>query len=130
MVYLIYVQKHGQSEFSVKFKPVKQNLDRMRAIPTATFDGEKSWICELRFFNEFEDAFKGEIIYMTLRHELLGHPPPPVPAMYKKIPKHPINGIKAPYTLYDYQKFGANFLACIAGGTGHAFLIDGVGTGR
>lgn len=125
---MIFVDGHSPGFFSVQFKPVQENLKRIRQIPGARFDGEKAWVCPIAFLEEFEKLFKGEFIYLTPRHDLTGDPPPPPPKMYEKIPRHPIQGLK--YQLYDYQIFGANFLACIAERTGHAFLTDRVGSGK
>jgi SNF2 family DNA or RNA helicase len=127
---MIFVHQYDDNHFAVQFKPIQENLKRIRTIPSAKFDGDKLWTIHLNFLAEFENLFKGEFIYITPRHIMTGDPAPPLPGMYKKIPKHEVTRIKPPYKLYDYQKFGANFLACIAGGTGHAFLTDRVGVGK
>lgn len=126
---MIFVDAHSDGFFGVKFKPIKENVKRIKEVPGARFDGDKTWVIPLVSFNNFEFKFRGEIIWRTPRHILLDLPPPPPPGMYKKIPII-VPEIKPPYGLYDYQKFGASFLACIAGGTGHAILTDAVGTGK
>jgi hypothetical protein len=126
---MIFILEHTKSHFAVQFKPINENLKRMRNITGATFSGDKHWYVPLSQLHTFEQDFKGEYIYITPRHLLTGDPPPRPPGMYKKIPKHAVNRIKKPYTLYDYQSFGANFIALMAAGAGHAFLTDSVGTG-
>lgn len=126
---MIFVQASHRGFFSVKFKPTHKNKERIRQVPGARYDGNKLWIVPLACLDEFEYIFKGRFIYVTPRHELTGDPPPPLPKMYEKIPKKPVPNI-VNATLYSYQEFGANFLACIAGGTGHALLTDKVGTGK
>jgi SNF2 family DNA or RNA helicase len=125
---MIYVQSSVPNFFSVKFKPTPDNVGRMKQIKGAVYDGAKAWVVPMSRMTEFELMFSGEYIYVTPRHKLTGEAPPAQPKMYEKIPKEPITRLK--HNLYDYQKFGANFLACIAERTGHAFLTDRVGTGK
>lgn len=125
---MIFVESYGTGYFSVAFKPVGDNLSRIRELQGAQFDGKKLWTVPMTEFNRFEELFFGEVIYKTPRHILTGQPPPPPPKHYSRIPDKPIPDITLP--LYDYQKFGANYLAYVGKATGHAFLTDKVGTGK
>ena len=126
---MIFVDKHPANKdmFKVKFKPTQENLSRMRQIPGARYDGDKQWDCPIAFIDDFEKLFSGEYIYNTPRHELTGEEPPPPPSFYTEIPKEKVE-LKLP--LYNYQLFGANFLAYMAETEGQAFLTDRVGTGK
>jgi SNF2 family DNA or RNA helicase len=125
---MIFVDRGVPNFFSVKFKPTPDNVSRIKQLKGAVYDGAKAWVIPMSRLAEFEQIFKGEYIYVTPRHKLTGEAPPAPPKMYEKIPKEPITRLK--HNLYDYQRFGANFLACIAERTGHAFLTDRVGTGK
>jgi SNF2 family DNA or RNA helicase len=125
---MIFIDRGVPNFFSVKFKPTPENLSRIKQIKGATYDGAKAWLVPMAGLRTFEQLFTGEYIYVYPRHKLTGEPAPAQPKMYEKIPKEPITRLK--HNLYDYQRFGANFLACIAERTGHAFLTDRVGTGK
>src|SRR5690606_8019092 len=95
---LIFIEQRGADRFAIQFKPVGDNLSRVKELEGAEFDGEKSWTVPLSQLLLFEQKFKGEFIYVTPRHVLLGYPAPPLPKMYEKIPNVPVTRIKAPYT--------------------------------
>ena len=114
----------------ITFKYDDEYVRRMRTIPGATFDGElKAWIISSMMIEGLDREFKGELMYMTPKWEITGSPPPDYSKMYSHIPNVRVS-LKAPYILYPFQQFGANYLANQCMITGFACLFDDMGTGK
>jgi len=104
-------------------------IDRLKQVAGARYHPEdKKWTTPVGSFDDFEELFKGEIVYITPRHKILGETPPPPPQWYYAIPKDSIPDIKL--VLYKFQEFGANFLAYRVKEKGFALLCDDVGLGK
>ena len=127
---MIFVELSEDEELlEINFKPVAYHLDRIKSIMGAKFDPDnKLWTVPVECFDEVEDTFKGEIIWVTARHEITGEPAPPPPKFWSKVPTSPIPNMKIP--LYPFQIFGAQFLAYSAEQTGIGFLGDQMGIGK
>lgn len=125
---MIFVDLSEDEELlEVNFKPVKYHLNRIKEIMGAEFDkNRKLWTIPVECFDELEDTFKGEIIWVTAKHEITGEPAPPPPKFWSKIPTDAVPGLKIP--LYPFQVFGAQFLAYSAeNNDGVGFLGDQMG---
>lgn len=115
-----------EESFAVSFNYDPDYLSRIKRIPGARFDpATKQWRIGLDRLAEFERLFRGEIVYETPRAVITGEPegasyhadiaPADVPTATP---------------LYEFQKFGAAFLARRALQEGFAFLCDSTGIGK
>lgn len=84
--------------------------DRIKAIPTAQFDGDrKEWVIESFMLGQLEHDFTGELVYKTPRWVILNEPMPDMTEMYEITDK----SIQAPNLKlkpYDYQDYGVRFM--------------------
>lgn len=127
---MIFVEMTDDQEWlEIKFKPVKYHLDRMKSIAGAKFyPDEKLWTLPIECFDDLEETFKGELIWVTPRYMITGENPPPPPNFWAKVGNAPVPGLKMP--LYAFQVFGANFLAYVARMHGFGVLGDLMGLGK
>lgn len=127
---MITVEAAGSRFFTVKLKrPVRLHTDRMKQVPGARFvDKDTGYRVPMSSFDEFEDLFWDEIVYITPRHILLNEAPPPPPKFYDKITKRPVPGLKQ--QLFPFQAFGAAYLEYVTKNYGMGFLIDKMGLGK
>jgi SNF2 family DNA or RNA helicase len=127
---MIFVEATEDKEYlQLNFKPVKYHLNRVKEIMGAKFNPDKKiWTVPMECFDEVEEVFKGEIIWVTPRHEITGEPPPPPPKFWSKIPRNALSTLKLP--LFNFQVFGAQFLAYCAEHYGKAVLGDMMGIGK
>ncbi|WP_422661591.1 DEAD/DEAH box helicase (plasmid) [Paenibacillus sp. EC2-1] len=105
-------------------------IKRLRKIDGATWGGDEDpmWLLPIESAEDLDEEFRGELIYVTPRHELLEIKPPKPPKILKEVPRVDIQGIKLPPR--DFQAFGANFLAYCLKETKIAILGDLMGTGK
>lgn len=128
---MIFVELSEDEELlEINFKPIPYNLERIKSIMGAKFDKhDKLWTVPVECFDEVDEEFKGEIIWVTPRHEITGEPPPPPPKFWSKIPINQVPNLKM--QLYPFQVFGAQFLAYSAQyNDGVGFLGDQMGIGK
>lgn len=127
---MITVEAAGDHYFTVKLKrAVRLHTERMKKVPGAQFiDKDTGYRVPMRSFDDFEDLFWDEIIYITPRHILLKEAPPTPPKFYQKIPTAPVPGLKEP--LFPFQVFGANYLHYVTSQYEMGFLIDKMGLGK
>lgn len=88
----------------------------------------KSWIIPRYELNTLIESFKDEIMWVTPKYLITGEKPPSYDSIYKVVPNLEYK-VKEPYSLYNYQKFGANFLVHYARKYGFSMLLDDMGTG-
>jgi len=121
-----YIPDH--STFRVKCNYAPDYVRRLRRLQGARFDRSTStWSVPLDQLGEFENLFRGEIVYSTPRFLLTGEPDLD-PGYYSDV--RSVDEIETRLPLYQFQKFGASFLAQRAVEHGFAFLCDETGIGK
>lgn len=117
-------------DIEIKFKYDVDYIQKIKGIVGAKWNPDtKVWTMPSLLFEGFERLFKGEIMYITPRWVIKETQPPDYSKIYSEIPnKHVI--LKAPYKLYPFQSFGANFLVHQVKKYKLACLFDDMGTGK
>lgn len=105
-------------------------ISRIRDIGGGVFDpSTKTWRMSKDKIYILKDRFRGEIMWLTPEYKITGENKPDYSHLYKNVPNDEIPPL-IPYNLYNYQKFGANFLCHRALKYGFALLMDDMGTGK
>lgn len=123
--------KYNEATHDVElyFKYNADYINRIRQFGFAKFDSDrKAWLLPPLILDDFEQEFKGELMYMTPKWVIDGTAPPDYGVIYNQVPNKSAT-INPPYELYPFQKFGANFLAHFARRYKFACIFDDMGTG-
>ena len=115
---------------SVKIKYAPDYIQRLKRMPNIQYDPEsKIWYLHRGSAVRLDKEFRGEILYITPRWQMLNLPSPDYRAIYANIPNHPVT-LENGHKLYDFQLFGANFCAHTSKLYGMALLADDMGIGK
>lgn len=114
----------------ITFKYNQDYIGRMKEICGATYDaGDKKWLVPVSMFNTLENKFNGELMFMTPRWVITGEAPPDYRSLYNHV-SNIIVPLKPPYKPYNFQSFGANFVASTALKYNYSCLFDDMGMGK
>ena len=115
---------------SIQLKYAPAYIQRLKRIRGAQYDpSTKIWYLHRQMATTLDREFKGEILYITPRWQVLNLPSPDYRALYANIPNYPVQ-LEHGHKLYDFQLFGANFCADVAQRYGMALLSDDMGLGN
>ena len=106
-------------------------MQRIKSIPSATWNQEgKFWEIDIRFAQLLDNEFEDEIYYKTPKWLIFNTPKPNYLNLYKLDANTVAPELIQPYSLYDYQRFGARFAIERINRHGFCIIADDVGLGR
>lgn len=130
MAKLIRVSLSGD-QLILKFNYARDYVERMRSLDAIPHKEGKRWYWTLPVssFYALEELFKGELVFETERHVILGEPPPGQPEHILRYSEDPLPGLTK-LDLLPHQCRAVRFQADRLLTTGFALNQDGVGLGK
>lgn len=118
-----------QTHLAIKCQYSHDYVQRLHQLETATFDRAlKKWRLHRTEFLKFESLFQGEIVYKTPRWVILNEPMPDMSKMYQLTQTYELPASKI--QLFDYQRYGVQFMIDKLYERGFVINADGVGLGK